>query len=525
MKTNPWAALLLLSASSTLAEEVFTAKISGTITDTDGKPVAGAKVLVNRTQEAEIIDFDKLVTRTDKDGKFEIPIKFKDRPVLVDQIWVEAKGFVKLEHRPRAKLANGDSATLDLKLEKGDVLAGVIKLPPSDLAIQAGEKPEHQRFLFWTDGPKGRLVHWSEKGGRFEIWVPPGEYTIHSVEGFEWKGIKSGKTGLVLEPPPFEWTEANLGAVFNEFWEVVNNQYSYFFLKKELDWKKLKDDYRPRAVKAKNTKELAAVVAEVMDHLRDLHVWVHANGKYVEGKYSNPYMPNWNRKATLAVLEDVTECGKFARVGKVKGDGFGYFLMTRQSEANEQNVAQAIGALEKLRDAPGIIVDLRAANGGNELLAQKIAGLFCAKDTVYAKSKYRNGPNHTDFSKSHDRVLKALPQPYTKPVVCLIGPGCVSSGEGFAQMMKCLPNVTLVGANTRGASGNPAPYVLSRSGVSVWFSRWVDMLPDGTAFEGKGIPADFEVKEPVEAYKDRDPTLEKGLEVLRAKVAAANSKK
>src|SRR5439155_17548257 len=115
------------------------------------------------------------------------------------------------------------------------------------------------------------------------------------------------------------------------------------------------------------------------------------------------------------------------------------------------------------------------------------ASLFCSNETVYARNKYRNGPDHNAFTKERERTLPASPDSYTKPVVCLIGPGAVSSGEGFVQMMRCLPQVTTVGLPTRGASGNPKPFVLSGTGLTVYFSRWVDLMPDGTSFEGKGI--------------------------------------
>ncbi len=59
------------------------------------------------------------------------------------------------------------------------------------------------------------------------------------------------------------------------------------------------------------------------------------------------------------------------------------------------------------------------------------------------------------------------------------------------------------------------------TGVAVMFSRWVDLLPDGQTFEGKGIPPDVLVDEPPSAYTDRDPTLDKALEILRQKVQAS----
>jgi C-terminal processing protease CtpA/Prc len=131
---------------------------------------------------------------------------------------------------------------------------------------------------------------------------------------------------------------------------------------------------------------------------------------------------------------------------------------------------------------------------------------------------FRNGPGHDDFTPAYDRVLKAVDKPYVKPVVCLIGPRAVSSGEGFVQMMQCLPHVTTVGARTRGSSGNPAAFALPGMDVTVWYSRWVDLLPDGTPVEGKGMAPTVAVDAPAAAYRDRDPPWEKAVELLRGKV-------
>jgi C-terminal processing protease CtpA/Prc len=41
------------------------------------------------------------------------------------------------------------------------------------------------------------------------------------------------------------------------------------------------------------------------------------------------------------------------------------------------------------------------------------------------------------------------------------------------------------------------------------------MMPDGTPIEGVGIPPDVAVDLPETAYRDRDPTVDRALEVLR----------
>ena len=95
----------------------------------------------------------------------------------------------------------------------------------------------------------------------------------------------------------------------------------------------------------------------------------------------------------------------------------------------------------------------------------------------------------------------------------------MSSGEALVTMMRTLSHVTLVGMTTRGASGNPKPVELPGLNARVYFSTWVDMLPDGEIFEGRGISPDIEVNEPIDAYTAGDPTWERGLAVLRKRIA------
>jgi hypothetical protein len=456
----------------------------------------------------------------------------------------ESPGYVRDWSKDDLSLQKGNAATVDFHLEKGEVIAGVIRLQLmpwerdvpantitriSNPAMSNGALDPLSNWTFHVEGPNVNRVPASARGyqtdgdGRFEIYVPHGEYTLRVLwdgEPIEWKGITSGQRGLELKAPTFEWKPESVGKAFDELWTAMDLNYSYFFLKKDVDWKALHDKYRPDALKAKNAAEHVAVLKEILAPLDDLHVWIQTPTGVVGTSSRGGYVYNGNHDVTMSQLDDRVECGKFAVVGKTTPDGFGYFLMLRQSSANENDVRTAVDAIRKLRDAPGFVVDLRSAYGGNELLAQEIARMFCAKETVYAKSKYRNGPGHDQFGEIHDRLLPATPDAYTKPVICLIGPGAVSSGEGFVKMMKCLPNVTTVGMPTRGASGNPDGTPLARSGLMVYYSRWVDLLPNGKTFEGIGIAPEIRVDLPSGAYAKADPTLEKGLEVLRGKLAS-----
>jgi RNA polymerase sigma-70 factor (ECF subfamily) len=318
-------------------------------------------------------------------------------------------------------------------------------------------------------------------------------------------------SGTASEPPK------DLGHAFDALWEDMARHYSYFELK-GVDWKGLRNQFRPRAMEARSTDELIDVLRAMLAPLEDGHVWIDHGGRRLPTSPVPRPADNFHRPTVFQDLVERRECGRFAVVGRTVPDGFGVILLIDQPSADENSVGQVIDFIRAWKDAPGFLVDLRSAAGGDERLAQRIAGQFCAEEVVYALGRFRDGPEPGDLGPPRDRRLPAVEDPYTRPVVCLIGPGCVSSGEGFAKMMKALPHVTLVGAATRGSSGNPQPFPLPGLDVSVWYSRWVDLLPDGTPIEGRGLNPDVRVDAAPDAYSQADPTWEKAREVLRNRV-------
>lgn len=302
---------------------------------------------------------------------------------------------------------------------------------------------------------------------------------------------------------------------FDQLWSEMDRQYSYFD-HKGIDWPALKEKYRPEAANAASAKEFVAVLRKMLAELKDQHIWIDGPDGRV-GVYSQPWERNWSPAGIRAHLAKFEMVGRYVGVGTLK-EGYGVLVMENQGAATAELAKQAAEKIAALADVPAFLVDIRNATGGNEFFALPLASAFCATPTVYAKSKFRNGPGHRDFTKDFDRTLPAGKKPFTKPVVVLLGPGVMSSGEGLAKMFACLPNVTTVGSPTRGSSGNPKPVELKEVGVTVTFSRWVDMLPDGTVIEGRGVLPQIEAKFPASAFGARDPVFERGLEALKEKL-------
>ncbi|MFO0811437.1 MAG: S41 family peptidase [Gemmataceae bacterium] len=500
--------------------------LTGTVRDADGKPIPGATVSINHVEGNGKRFRYSNPTKAGADGVYRITFAFDDgAAVKIKRLVVSGKGFIQFDDRMLdgvdvISLTPGLTVTRDFTLARGEPLAGVVDAPPTAAERKQNVPPERRQFEFVVSGPSFKQLYATEPGGAFEIAVPAGgKYDLELLgrQNAVLKGVPAGSRGLKLVQTFPTLGPDVLGAAFDALWADMDRHYSYFQLKK-IDWAALKARYRGKVVAAGNEAAFIVALEEMLAELKDMHVWIDAAGERVQ-PFSTPVVPNVNRNVVLASLTDVQVCGnEFAVVGRTKGDGFATFVMARQSNADERGVKQVVDFLRVSRDAPGFIVDLRNANGGNEAFAADIARMFCAKPVVYAKSRYRAGPKHTDLTPGFERELKPVPDPITKPVVCLLGPGAVSSGEGFAKMMKALPTVTTVGLPTRGSSGNPKPFKLPALDMSVYYSRWVDLQPDGTPVEGVGVKPAIVVEATPDEYRRGDPTWNRGIAVLREKV-------
>jgi C-terminal processing protease CtpA/Prc len=199
--------------------------------------------------------------------------------------------------------------------------------------------------------------------------------------------------------------------------------------------------------------------------------------------------------------------GDHAWVGTIEANpDVGYFALFRMV-SERQAAADVDSAWRHALGHRALIVDLRANNGGDETLGLSLASFLADEPRVYAKRRVRSGPGHADFGPFVEARLRTRPDGrFAGPIVVLLGPGCVSSGEGFAKMLDVLPNVRTVGLPTRGASGNPQPVDLP-SGITVRLPRWQDALPDGTLTEGRGVVPDVSVGPKGEG----DPTFDAGI--------------
>jgi carboxyl-terminal processing protease len=170
-------------------------------------------------------------------------------------------------------------------------------------------------------------------------------------------------------------------------------------------------------------------------------------------------------------------------------------------------------ALQKFRDAPGLIVDLRRNGGGDLAVLLPIAGYFFGKKTLFAKDSTRTGKPLSSYVGLFKLPLqlyvgRAGEQIYSGPVVILVDAHSASSSEVFAAGMQDTLRAKVIGSQSCGCVlGIAKPRVMKGGGVLemsevLWFS------PKGRKLEGTGIIPDKIVMPSVaDLQRRRDPVL------------------
>ncbi|MGQ0612137.1 MAG: S41 family peptidase [Planctomycetaceae bacterium] len=297
----------------------------------------------------------------------------------------------------------------------------------------------------------------------------------------------------------------------------MDRYYSHFHAKR-IDWASLAARHREAALAAAGEEAFLQALLPMLRELKDLHVSIRGPSGPLLPTFGDAPARNVDYAAVTRGLAEVRRIGKIALAGDL-GEGLGYLgiVSLQGTDAQFRELGELLAGMRECR---GILLDLRANGGGDERRAAALAAFFADKPRLYATARTRSGARHDQFGPPMERWIAPQDEGgFLRPVVCLIGPYCVSSGEGFAKMMAVMPHVTMAGKATRGASGNPAPVPLP-NGVEVWFSRWSDSLPDGTATEGRGLAPQVEL----EGRGDGDATFRAGVELLRRRVGEATER-
>ncbi len=300
---------------------------------------------------------------------------------------------------------------------------------------------------------------------------------------------------------------------FEAAWKRIRDVYPYLEFKK-INWDSIHIIYRYRAEKAHGD-EFYLVLCDLLAELKDGHVSYRTEG----GGDVYPYYPPRQRKdrhaySPFVVRKYFDKSLRLTKSNKIEYEilpnNIGYAFI---SDFHKNYLINEFpGVLEYLKNTKGLILDIRQKVGGDYQNVEAVVTRFLSEPLV------RNDA-YTYGEKWVLPPFKPLePFIYTNSVVVLINGSTFSAGELTTEILKQLPQVTVVGDTTGGGSlggGDESIYYLP-SGKSVRIGFIDQRRYDGLPWEWLGVAPDIRVEQTeVDIIAGRDKQLEYAIELLK----------
>jgi len=197
--------------------------------------------------------------------------------------------------------------------------------------------------------------------------------------------------------------------------------------------------------------------------------------------------------------------------------GYGYIRILsfngRMEIADEFDIA-----LERLKNTPGLVIDIRENTGGFGTAQPRIVGRFLSRRTRVAVSYKKSGPEHADFAKRDTYFNPSGDWQYTKPVALLINSITGSAADLFACYMTSTGRPITVGATTHGNLTGVGVYVVLPCNLVVRVSNGYVCDASGKIIEGNGnVPQIHAELTIADVINGTDSVLERAVQSLRQK--------
>jgi len=178
-------------------------------------------------------------------------------------------------------------------------------------------------------------------------------------------------------------------------------------------------------------------------------------------------------------------------------------------------------AMDTLRTADGIVIDLRGNPGGIGAMAMGIAGHFTPEISDLGEMRTRDTTLHFNTNPRRVSTTGVAVQPYTGPVAILVDDATASTSEIFAGGMQYLGRAKVFGERTAGAA-LPA-IMLPLPNGDVFLHAVADYrLPNGNALEASGVkPDNARPYTRADFAREGDPALAEAVRWIAAQPAAA----
>ncbi|MGH9871227.1 MAG: S41 family peptidase [Pyrinomonadaceae bacterium] len=280
-------------------------------------------------------------------------------------------------------------------------------------------------------------------------------------------------------------------------------------------------------IKKVGSRSLDSVISEIERHPQwgaiirpELPVFLVAG--FINGEEASPvrlgYLDARNRLHTISIKRERLKGEMSPAIGNLPAmyvefetrllpGGLGYI---RFSAFVPSLMEKLCGAFRSMKDAPGIILDLRGNQGGLLGMVGGLTGLLETNTTLMGTMQMRSGRIPLfGFSQA---------TPYSGPLVILIDGSTQSAGEMFASGLKEAGRATLVGVKS---AGNTLPSEIKKlpTGAIFQYGFANYETQSGTRLEGQGVSPSITVELSRKGLlRGGDPQLSVAVSVLQDEI-------
>ncbi|MBR8833060.1 MAG: PDZ domain-containing protein [Stigonema ocellatum SAG 48.90 = DSM 106950] len=185
-----------------------------------------------------------------------------------------------------------------------------------------------------------------------------------------------------------------------------------------------------------------------------------------------------------------------------EGKKIGYVHIWSNASDPDQQQLQDDLIYGRLREADGLILDLRDGWGGGDI---NYLNIFTAQQGPAITSVSRNGKRYTYISQ------------WKKPAVMVVNEGSRSSKEIIAFGFQQHKIGTLIGSKTAGAVLAGSPFIME-DGSFVYLAVANVFINEKQRLEGQGVIPDINVPFPLEYAQGADPQKERAIQTVLSAV-------
>ena len=191
---------------------------------------------------------------------------------------------------------------------------------------------------------------------------------------------------------------------------------------------------------------------------------------------------------------------------KILPSKIAYLKFNQFNESIEKQIEES---LEKFKDAPALILDLRGNGGGDGEMGLRFAGKFFDDKITVAKIVTRTGKPPIPKMPMTLETGNKDGQIFSRPIAILINEGTASTAELITNALQEQNRAKIFGTNSCGCVLAFLDYKPIKGGGELTLSEFGFITPKGKTLEGKGVTPDKIIPITIkDIQNERDAALE-----------------